>query len=270
MLGVLTLRKNLDPRVRLEAVEKMTEQGELAEVARTDDSPRVRLAAAAKVHDDDLLAEIAKDAGEMDVRLAAVERISSQRLLAEIIRVRKNYQLMGACFARISDPDVLSDIAGDPAYNPAARRMAVEQFADESYLADVSDLRPDKMDEKKPMSPETIEAILDRYGGTRVVRAIGRFRHSEKALRALGVIASRSGESGGLAVEYLCRALGSANASLRQCATEELAALEDPEVVAHLVRALDDPRVCEPIREVLERIDTPEARAALGQSSNGE
>jgi hypothetical protein len=270
MLGVLTLRKNLDPRVRLQAVEKMTEQRELAEVARTDDSPRVRMAAVARVQEDELLAEVAKDAREMDVRLAAVERISSQRLLAEIIRVRKNYQLMGACFARISDPDVLSDIAGDPAYNPAARRMAVEQFADESYLADVSDLRPDGTEEKGPMSPEAIETLLERYGGTRVVRAIGRFRHSEKALRALGIIASRSGESGGLAVEYLCRALGSANPALRRCATEELAGVQEPEVVAHLVRALDDPKLCEPIREVLERIDTPEARAALGQSSNGE
>jgi hypothetical protein len=78
-----------------------------------------------------------------------------------------------------------------------------------------------------------------------------------------------SGENRGLAVEYLCRALGSTNPALRRCATEELASLEDPELVAHLVRALDDPKLCAPIREVLERIDTPEARAALGRSSNG-
>jgi hypothetical protein len=97
------------------------------------------------------------------------------------------------------------------------------------------------------------------------VRAIGRFRRSEKALKALGTIASMGGEEGGLAIEYLCQGLASPNPSLKKCAAEELCCLKDPELVACLVRSLDKPDLREPIRDVLEKLDTPEARAALGK-----
>ena len=98
----------------------------------------------------------------------------------------------------------------------------------------------------------------------RGVRAIGRFRRSEKALRALGTIAQKGGETGGLAVEYLCSALGSANSDLVECAAAELEILRDPDLVDCIIRSLDNENLRTPIRKVLERIDTPESRAALG------
>jgi hypothetical protein len=249
-----------DPRVRLQALEGLDNQQRLIELARHDDSPRVRLAAVARLEDDALLAEVARDAVALDVRLAAVERIGDQRLLAEIIKSRRNYELMVACFARITDRALLQDIAQDPAYNPAARRMAVEQFADESYLADIT---PAEEADGGRKSEAAVDAILATYGDVRVVRALGRFKGSEKALRALGTIARKGGEVGGLAAEYLCRALGSRNPTLARCAADELAVLQDAESVACLVRALDDPNICQAVREVLRRIDTPEARRAL-------
>jgi hypothetical protein len=252
-----------DPRVRLEAVGTLEDERELVEVACTDDSPRVRMAAVERLESDAALAEVAKDAAEIDVRLAAVERIGSEQVLADILKARKNYQLMGACFARITDRAVLESIAQDPGYNPTARRMAVEQFADESYL---TDLAPPGTagDEGGGLDEATIAGLLEQYGDVRVVRAVGRFRRSEKALRALGVVARRGGEAGGLAVEYLCRALASSNPSVRDCAADQLAGLSDPELVAQLIRALDDPKLHTPIADILRRIDTPEARAALG------
>ena len=91
---------------------------------------------------------------------------------------------------------------------------------------------------------------------------------SDRVLRArgpaLGTIARKGGETGGLAVEYLCSALASANPKLVECASEELAILRDPEVVDCIVRALGDSKIREPVRKVLKLIDTPEARAALG------
>ena len=96
------------------------------------------------------------------------------------------------------------------------------------------------------------------------MRAIGRFRRSEKALRALGTVATGGGETGGLAVEYLCSALGSANPKLVECATAELETLKDPDLIDCIIRALDNENLREPIREVLRRIDTSEARAVLG------
>ena len=91
-------------------------------------------------------------------------------------------------------------------------------------------------------------------------------RIHEQALKALGTIARKGGETGGLAVEYLCSALGSANPKLAHCAQEELAVLTDPELIDCLIRAMDNPTLKEPVREVLHRINTPEARAALGKS----
>jgi hypothetical protein len=286
-----------DPRVRLEAVAGLTDQSVLAAVARQDDSPRVRLAAVAKVEDDNLLAEIASQGNALDARLAAVERIASEAILAEIIRTRRNYELMCACFARITDRDLLQTIAQSTAYNPAARRMAVEQFADESYLADVAraagladtdgvtDLSgaagagglaeasgargsPPAAAGSDRKSDEAVEAILATYGDIRVVRALGRFRGSEKALKALGTIARKGGDVGCLAVEYLARALGSPNRQLRRAAADELACLRDAELVSALARSLDNPALCEPIREVLRRIGTPAAAAALDKSGD--
>jgi hypothetical protein len=257
--------RHADPLVRIEAVQKLDDQDALVEVACTDDSPRVRMAACERVEGDGNLFRIAIDAAELDVRLAAVERISSEQMLADIIKKRKNFQLMGACFARITDRKVLEAIAQDTGYNPTARRMAVEQFADESYLADISG-PAEKEEDSEPTA--NIEALMEQYGGTRLVRAIGRFRRSEKALKALGKIARKGGDSGEMAVEYLCRALGSPNPSVQRTATEELAVLSDPDLIACLVRSLDDPKLREPIQQVLERIDMPEARDALGLDRN--
>ena len=269
--------RNPDPEIRLAAVAKLTDESALAEIAAADHSARVRLAAVAKIASDVHLAEVARDGQAMDARLAAVERISSQELLANIIKTRKNFELMGACFARITDRGVLQSIAEDADYNPAARRMAVEQFADEAYLDDVAgngegnsngatrnngDGLTGGADRK---SDAAIDAILATYGDVRVVRALGRFRGSEKALRGLGTIARRGDEVGGLAVEYLCRALKSANSRLRGCAVEELAALRDPDLVSVIVRGLDTPELTQPLREVLRSIGTHQALAALGE-----
>ncbi|NOZ00820.1 MAG: HEAT repeat domain-containing protein [Deltaproteobacteria bacterium] len=258
--------RQTDPNKRLDEVEQLSDEDALVQVACTDESPRVRMAAAARVRGDGALASIAKDAGEMDVRLAAVERIGSQRLLAEIIKARKNYELMGACFARITDRDVLESIAQDPGYNPTARRIAVEHFADESYLDDA-----DKAVKGKTEGPgaDAIDRLLKSYGDLRVVRAIGRFRYSEKALKALGEIGRRGGDAGGLAVEYLVRALASSNPSVQATAADELAGIRNPDLVASIVRMLDDPKLSGPIREVLGRIDTPEARIGLGNGETG-
>jgi len=268
-MGLLGRRhKNSDPQVRLKAVQNLDDQEELVDVACTDDVADVRMAAASRVSGDERLARIAMDAGELDVRLAVVDRIESQQTLAGIIKARKNFELMGACFSRITDRDVLESIAEDPGYNPAARKMAVEQFADESYLAD---LQPDDSREEPDHDREAaIVSYMDTYGDLRVVRAIGRFRRSEKALKTLGGIARKGGDAGGLAVEYLCRALVSSNPGVSGTAENELASLSDPELVSHLIRSLDDPKMSEPVRKVLQRIGTGEALEALSRDEGSD
>jgi hypothetical protein len=257
---MIALTEKGDARARMEAVEDLASQDELVRVACTDDSPHARLLAVSKVTDDQNLLKVVKEAKDLDVRLVAVERISSQQILSDIVKRRENLELIGMCFTRITDRKIIESIAQDPDCNPVARRMAVEHFADESYLAEASETAMGRK------SREAVDAFVEAYGGgLRGVRAIGRFRRSEKALKALGTIAARGGECGGLAIEYLCGGLGSSNQSLKRCAADELANLRSPELVGCLVRSLDNPALREPIREVLQRIDTPEARAALGQ-----
>ncbi len=249
-----------NPRVRLAAVEKLDDPEELVEVACTDESPRVRLTAVSRLTADALLERVARQAESLDARLVAVERLFSQRVVADLLKEPDNVELISMCFSKISDRRIIESIAEDPAYSATVRRMAVEYFADESYLSEVA-----RTAEPERKSDEAVQAFVEAYGGgLRGVRAIGRFRRSEKALKALGTVARQGGETGGLAVEYLCSALGSGNSKLVECASDELAHLKDSDLVDCVIRALDNPSLREPIRKVLARIDTPEARAALG------
>jgi len=252
-----------NPKVRMAAVEKIDDPDRLVEVACSDDSPRVRLTAVSRLDDDLHLEQVARNAESLDVRLVAVEKIFSQRVVADLLKAPEDVELIGMCFSRITDRRIIESIAEDPAYSPTVRRMAVEYYADESYLAEATEAAEAEPERK---SDEAVEAFIEAYGGgLRGVRAIGRFRRSEKALRALGTIARKGGETGGLAVEYLCQALGSANPKLVECAAAELEVLRDPDIVDCIIRSLDNEKLREPIRDVLERIGTPEAKAALGE-----
>jgi len=248
-----------NPKVRMVALEKLDDPEVLVEVACSDDSPRVRLTAVSRLTDDPHLEKVARQAESLDVRLVAVERIFSQGTIADLLKEPEDVELIGMCFSRITDRRIIESIAGDPDFSPTVRRMAVEYYADESYLAEAAEAEPVRK------TDEAVEAFIEVYGGgLHGVRAIGRFRRSEKALRALGTVARKGGETGGLAVEYLCSALGSANPKLVECATVELETIKDPDLVDCIIRALDNENLRKPIREVLLRIDTPEARAVLG------
>ena len=259
-MSVLEKRDHMhsNPKVRLEALGNLEDPEVLVDVACSDESPRVRLTAVSRLTDDLHLEKVARQAKSLDVRLVAVERIFSQGLIADLLKIPEDVELIGICFSRITDRRIIESIAQDPDYSPTVRRMAVEYFADESYLSEAA--------EPERKSEESVDAFVEAYGGgVRGVRAIGRFRRSEKALRALGTIAGRGGETGGLAIEYLCSALASTNPRLVNCATEELQVLEDPDLVDCIIRALDKPDLREPIHGVLTKIDTPEARAALSE-----
>jgi hypothetical protein len=263
--GVLEKRDHThaNPKVRLTAVEKATDPEVLIQVACSDESPRVRLTAVSRLTDDIHLDQVARNAESLDVRLVAVERVFSQGVVADLLKNPEHIELVGICFSKITDRRIIESIAQDEAYSPVVRRMAVEYFADESFLSEVAEAASAEPERK---SEEAVQAFVDAYGGgVRGVRAIGRFRRSEKALRALGTIARQGGESGGLAVEYLCSALGSANPKLVDCAAAELEVLKDPDQIDCIIRSLDKPDLREPIREVLVSIDTPEARAAIAE-----
>jgi len=252
--------RSKDPEIRLKAIEKIEDQNLLAVLAMTDSSPRIRRAAVIKVHDQRLLVKIALDGDFIDARVAAVERIDSQATLAGIIKVRKNYELMGACFARITDPELLNKIANDTGYNRSARRTAIENFADESYLNDV---RRSQGDPSRPKSPEEISRLMKQYGGDKLVRALGKFKGSRNAILALGQIMKCGGETGVAAAEYLAATLSYSNPDIVRCVEEQLAEINDPGQIARLIGLMEKPELHDRILNVLKKIDHPDARQVI-------
>lgn len=254
--------KSNNPEVRLKAAARTTDEQILFELAANDPSPRVRMTAVSRLNDQSLLMTLALDGKQIDSRIAAVERIESQQRLAEIIRLRRNYELMAACFTRITDKKILEAIANDTSYNRSARRIAIENFADEAYLEDSLE-QPSTGDAAK--TPEEIDQLIARYGGVQLVRSLGKFRGSKSAMLALGEIMRRGGEPSLPAVEYLAQALIHANEEVRQAAEDQLATMKSSELIAHLMQLTDKAILHERVLAVLRRIDHPDARQITGQ-----
>jgi len=246
-----------NPEVRLAAVRELNDTAILAKIAKEDSSSRVRIAAVEKITDQDILSDIALNGNEIDARIAAVERIESQEELARIIKIRKNFQLMGACFTKITDRDILERIAHDKEYNMSARRMAIENYANEAYLTEIEEK---KSHTDPPTSPEEVDDLIEKYGADNLARALGRFRGSKSAIVALGEIIRKGGDAAETAIEYVAKGLTYSNKEVAEAAQEVLAKLTDGVLIAKLISLMDNSRLRDKILDVLRKIDHPDAR----------
>jgi hypothetical protein len=271
--------KHPDEQVRLRALQKLSDPNKIVQVACQDASPTVRLEAVRKLTDPNHLAVVVKNGEGLEARVQAVGRIQDQKLLARILLERKNNDTMQAAFENLTDPEVLKVIAEDGRYNIATRRIAIENFADQSFLEDVARnvttpgvkeaalkrlseegaavptaSTPEAPEDKAP-DPEHIDAILERYGAERIIDAIGKFRGSEKAIRSLGLIAAKGVEGSERAIHFLEKALEHSNPHIRVCALEEMAgALTRDKLEPILADALKDPDPA--VRDSANRIRT--------------
>lgn len=271
--------KHPDEQVRLQALRKLTDPNKILQMACQDTSPTVRLEAVRKLTDPNHLAEVVKKGEGLEARVQAVGRIQDQNLLAQILLERKNNDIMQAAFENLTDPEVLKVIAEDSRYNIATRRIAIDNFADVSFLEDIAKnvttpgvkeaalkrlseegaaapvATVPKTSEGEALDHEHITKILDRYGTERIVEAIGKFRGSEKAIRSLGLIAGKGTEESERAVHFLEKALDHSNPHIRVCALEEMAgALTRDKLEPILANALKDPDPA--VREAADRIRT--------------
>jgi len=276
--------KHPDEQIRLHALQKLTDPNKIVEVACQDVSPTVRLEAVRRLTDPSHLAAVVKDGEGEEARVAAVGRIQDQKLLAQILLERRNNAIMQAAFENLTDSDILKEIAEDDRYNIATRRIAIDNFADQSFLEDVAknvttpgvkEAALKRLSEEgaaaptasSPEAPEAeppdtkhIEKILERYGTERIVEAIGKFRGSEKAIRSLGLIANKGTDESERAVHFLEKALEHSNPHIRVCALEELAGtLPKDKLDPILEKPLKDPDPA--VRDVANRIRTNGANA---------
>jgi hypothetical protein len=142
----------------------------------------------------------------------------------------------------------------------SARRMAIENYADESYIKEFNE---QQTDEFKPKSPEEIKTLIQRYGAERLVRAMGKFKGSTMAIHALGVIMKQGGDSAVQALEYIANGLKYASEEVSSSAYEELIQIKDPDLISKLIGLMEDDELAPKILEVLKKIDHPDARQVV-------
>jgi hypothetical protein len=130
--------QDLDPKVRAEAVARLTDQMLLARIAQKDEAAPVRAAAARVLTDEKALARASTDA-EAEVRRAAVQNphLVDRDVLARLARGDDELPLRRAAVSRLDDQGVLRAIAQD---DPDAlmRREATLRIADQALLGRIA------------------------------------------------------------------------------------------------------------------------------------
>ncbi|MCL2632358.1 MAG: hypothetical protein FWD45_04665 [Coriobacteriia bacterium] len=138
---------------RRAALEKLTDQSLLADVARNTYGREVRLAAAKKLTDlelaQEVFADLAKMIGISDIQLAAIEQLTDQATLAEVANSisRRDVRISAAeklsdrylaqkAYADIASNIVFTDIASRHAAYPLFEQV-LERITDQDLLGDV-------------------------------------------------------------------------------------------------------------------------------------
>jgi hypothetical protein len=119
----------------LKAVTKMTDQQELARVAKEASNAYVlRIAAVKKLTDQAVLADIAKNAEDSWLRLAAVANLTDQAVLADVAKNHTEWYTGCKAVAKLTDQDMLVDVAknGKIYY---VRKEAVKKVTNQDILA---------------------------------------------------------------------------------------------------------------------------------------
>ena len=130
-------KSDCDPEVRRYAVQKLIYQPILADIAKGDADALVREAAVEKLIDQTSLLEIGMTDPADNVRELVVKRLTEQTALAEIVKAENILSLGEAALARLSEPSLLAEIA-ETAANPTLRRSAVERLTDQALLAQIA------------------------------------------------------------------------------------------------------------------------------------
>jgi hypothetical protein len=129
--------KNSNSWVRQAAVEKLTDQAVLAEIAGTDGDNDVRKAAVAKLTDQAALAEVAKNIWRPDVQMAAVAKLTDQVVLAEIAKTCSNNDIRQAALGKLTDQALLAEVAKN-GIRAEVQMAAVAKLTDQAVIAKVA------------------------------------------------------------------------------------------------------------------------------------
>jgi hypothetical protein len=163
---------------RWKAVERLTDQTLLADLARTGSDSSVRLEAAKKLIDETLLADLAKTGSDGDVRQEAVKKLTDQALLADIARTDSYVKARLWAVHTLTDDQqpILADIARMDS-DSSVRWVAVRRLTDQALLAVIARKDGDSSVREMAVKSLTDQALLadiartDSDGKVRVVAA---------------------------------------------------------------------------------------------------
>jgi len=146
---------------RLAAVKKLTDQGLLEKIAKTDIDPRIRIKAINKLTDEEVLREIACTEGNMQVRLAIIAKFPDpaqrQAKIHYIARYDEKEDNRLAAIEKLTDQSVLTDIAKHDQASKV-RAAAIKMLTDQSLLADIA-----KHDKAEYIRAAVVERLTDQH-----------------------------------------------------------------------------------------------------------
>ncbi|MEZ4528810.1 MAG: DUF349 domain-containing protein [Desulfobacterales bacterium] len=130
--------KHSNPEIRLRSVQEMGAEDRdlLQEIAITDSDPRVRIEAIGRITDENFLRDFAASRGDSEVIRAAGDRLHV--ILRENMIRAKDTQTRKNILAQIADPQVLAAIACE-ADDPDIRLAAAEKIQDPQLLCFIAE-----------------------------------------------------------------------------------------------------------------------------------
>ena len=117
------------PRVRGAAAAKTGNQETLARIVRTDSDAGIRLLAVQNLQDRDCLTAIARGDADSDVRIAALEKTGDMETIKAVATSDKSSAARAAAVAKVDDPVLLASIAKQDA-DAAVRARAAARLED--------------------------------------------------------------------------------------------------------------------------------------------
>jgi hypothetical protein len=138
------IRGKLYLDIREKAVEKLTDQPVLAEVALKDSSAKVRLAAVNKITSQDVLKKVALTDADIGICGLAVGRISDPDVLKDFALQHEKYAVREAAVEKIKDDNILKEVALKDR-NRDVRLAAVNNIGDQKILCEIFEAGNDEI-----------------------------------------------------------------------------------------------------------------------------
>jgi hypothetical protein len=122
---------------RMAAIEKITDQALLAQIACSDSLQRVREKACRHIHNDGALADVALH-GKDNAAVYAADKIVDQRQLARVAQEACSASARAVAIKRLRDQGVLSVIVTDRNGMRSLRQAALENLTDTAALSQLA------------------------------------------------------------------------------------------------------------------------------------